>query len=87
MEKKAEELYTKIAGTHPRPQFSVDEQVLIILKCTETSINSVLEITRPIFDVRQFSNEHDQRTVQASTNGQVGLNWSGWRTFEQERRQ
>ena len=39
MEKKAKEQYTKIAGAHPRPQFSVDER-----KCTET--NNVLETTR-----------------------------------------
>ena len=43
MDKKAKELYTKMAGAHPRPQFSVDERMLIVLKCTEG--NRVLETT------------------------------------------
>ena len=30
MEKKAKELYTKMAGAHPRPQFSVDVQKQIV---------------------------------------------------------
>ena len=34
----------KMAGAHPRPQFSEDERVLIVLKCTETNI--VVETTR-----------------------------------------
>ena len=38
---EAKDLYTKMPGAHPRPQFLVDERVLIVLKCTET--NSVLK--------------------------------------------
>ena len=64
MEKKAKEFCTKMAGAHPRPEFSVAEQVIIVLKCTET--NSVLQTTRCFQS--QFSN---QRTVQTNMNGQV----------------
>ena len=53
-----------MAGAHPTPQFSVDERVLIVLKCTETNI--VLE-TKRCFQ-RQFSG---QRMVQTNINGQV----------------
>ena len=35
MEKKLKELCTKITGAHPIPQFSVDERLLIVVKCTE----------------------------------------------------
>ena len=37
MEENAKELYAKMAGTHPRPQFLVDERVLIVLKNEETN--------------------------------------------------
>ena len=45
MEQKAEELYeSKMAGAHPKPQFSVDECGEMVLKCTETG--NVLETIR-----------------------------------------
>ena len=79
MKKKPKELYTKMAGAHPRPQFSVDERVLIE-KCTET--NSVLETTRCF--QRQSSN---QRTVQTNINGQVyGQVYQDGLSLKQERR-
>ena len=49
MEKKAKELYTKMVGAHPRPQFLVDERMY--------RINSVLEATRCF--QRQFLNHED----------------------------
>ena len=58
------ELTRKKAGAHPRPQFSVDERLSMVLICTET--NSVLERTKCF--QRQLL---DQRTVQTNINGQV----------------
>ena len=45
---------TKIAGAHPRPQFSVDEQVFMVLEYTETG--NVLETIRRF--QRQFPNRN-----------------------------
>ena len=56
MEQKAEELYeSKMAGAHPKPQFSVDECGEMVLKCTETG--NVLET------IRRFQKQFPNRNV------------------------
>ena len=52
MEQKAKNC-TKMAGAHPKPQFSVDERVFMVLEYTET--DKVLETIRRF--QRQFPNQ------------------------------
>ena len=56
---------TKMVGAHPRPHFSVDEWVFMVLNYTETG--NVLEPIRR--DSKAVSESED--TVQTNNNGQL----------------
>ena len=69
-----------MAAAHPKPQFSVDERVFMVLKYIETG--NVLETFRRL--ERQFLNQRTpcRQTIMDNYNKYV----QSWCQFEQERR-
>ena len=68
MEQKAEELYED--GWHPRPQFSVDERVFMVLKYTETV--NVLET------IRRLKRQFRKRNVHCCRRSCSNVNHTGY---------
>ena len=72
-----------MVGAHPRPHFSVDELVFMVLIYTETGRPNVLETIRR--DLKAVSDS--EGTVQTKHNVQLQLVCPVWFKFEQERHQ
>ena len=67
-----------MAGAHPRPQFSVDERVFMVLKYTETS-----NVSGNNQKVSKAVSESED-TMQTNNNGQLQKVCAVWCKFEQE---